>query len=370
MNKAVLFCVTCLALLCIVTSCRKPEPVKLGFVGGLSGRGADLGIAGRNGALLAVEQANAAGGINNRPIELIMKDDHQDPATAQAAITELINQKIECIIGPMTSSMAAAMLPVINQSDSILLSPTVTTTSLTGKDDNFIRVIADTKAYAEKSARFQYAENGRRRVAAIYDSNNLSYSESWFTDFRNEFVRLGGKLVQTETFRSSDNTIFTAKVKALFSSKPDLVLVIANSLDAAMICQQIRKINRAVPIVMSDWASTERFIELAGAASEGVYVTQLLDRNDRSENYLKFRKAYMDRFGHEPGFAGLAAYDAARIALEATSGRKGNESIKQAILGKKQFRCVQQMLDIDAFGDANRKTYLSRVINGLYSTQE
>ena len=60
-----------------VTACTPPEPVRIGFIGGLSGRVADLGIDGRNGAVLAVELRNKAGGIKGRKVELLVEDDQQ-----------------------------------------------------------------------------------------------------------------------------------------------------------------------------------------------------------------------------------------------------------------------------------------------------
>ena len=61
--------------LALLVACQKPEPIRIGFVGGLSGRVADLGGAGRNGVQLALEQRNAAGGINGRSVELVVRDD-------------------------------------------------------------------------------------------------------------------------------------------------------------------------------------------------------------------------------------------------------------------------------------------------------
>jgi branched-chain amino acid transport system substrate-binding protein len=359
-----MFCLTLLA------SCNNRQPVKIGFVAGLSGRVADLGVAGRNGAMLAIEQKNSSGGINGRNIELIVRDTEQNPEIAKRVMAELIDQKLELIIGPMTSSMAMAMVPLANNSGTILLSPTVTTNDLVGKDDNFLRVINTTTGYARKSARYQYEKLGHRRFAAIYDLSNKSYTESWLKDFRTEFVKLGGTIVKETGFQSGDNAIFLARVKELQATKPDVILIISNAVDAAMICQQVRKLAPAMPIVMSEWASTERFIELGGAATEGVTVTQFLNRNDISPRYQAFRKAYLDRFGQEPGFAGMASHDAANVALEALSARKPGDSLKNVIVSRKSFQCTQQAISIDRFGDADRKTYITVIRNGKFETVE
>jgi branched-chain amino acid transport system substrate-binding protein len=351
-------------------SCQKSEPLRIGFVGGLTGKAADLGTAGRNGVQLAVEQRNATGGINGRPVDLLVRDDEQNPETAKRVMADLIGQNTELIIGPMTSSMAMAMLPQVNASKSILLSPTVTTTDLAGKDDNFLRVMSVTTDYASKSARYQYEKLGIRKVAAIYDINNKSYTESWLNEFRTAFEKLGGQMVLVKNFPSGKDSLFQPLIKELLSAKADSVLIITNAVDSALICQQLRTQAPGQRIAMSEWASTERFIELAGAAAEGVVVSQFLNRNDNSQRYLDFLAAYRGRFKQEPGFAGVAGYDAALVALEAYSARKQGGSLKDVIIGKGSFQGVQQSLNIDRFGDANRKSFITVIRENLYKTVE
>lgn len=360
----------CMAAWGSLVSCHKPEPLRIGFVGGLTGRVSDLGVAGRNGVQLAVEQRNAAGGVGGRPVELVVKDDGQNPETARRVVGELIARDIGLIIGPMTSGMAMAVLPQINASKSILLSPTVTTTELGGKDDNFLRVISATTEYALKSARYQYAKLGIRTVAVIYDVGNKSYTGSWLNAFKAAFSGLGGKILLVKSFQSGNNNVFLPLAQELLATKADSVLIIGNAVDSAMICQQLRKLAPRQRIAMAEWGSTERFMELAGNAAEGVVVSQFLDRNDRSDRYLGFLAAYRARFRQEPGFAGVAGYDAAQVAMEAYALRKEGESIKSAIIGRKVFQGVQQKLEIDRFGDADRKTFVTVIRGNQYVTVE
>jgi len=354
----------------LVAGCKDRTPVRVGFVGGISGRVADLGVAGRNGAILAIEQRNAAGGINGRPVELVVRDDEQNPEVAKRVVGELINEQIELIIGPMTSSMAMAVMPQIQASKTILLSPTVTTTDLAGKDDNFLRVISVTADYAGKSARYQYEKLGHRSIAVIYELGNKSYTESWYRGFQSAFEGLGGKMQRPVTFTSSSDLAFLPLVKEVLVSRPDAVLVIANAVDAALICQQIRKLSTSTDIAIAEWGATERLIELGGRATEGGMVSQFLDRNDASAPYQAFRTAYRERFSQEPGYAGLAGYDAALVALEGLARRKAGGTIKEAILAAKTFQGVQQKFSIDQYGDADRKTFVTRISKGAYETVE
>jgi branched-chain amino acid transport system substrate-binding protein len=357
-------------VLVALASCQKTGPIRIGFLAGLTGRVADLGVSGRNGVQLAVEQCNAAGGINGRKVELVVKDDEQNPETAKRVVGELIGQNIEVIIGPMTSSVALAIVPQINASKSILISPTVSTDALSGIDDNFLRVIGPTTGFASTTAHYQYEKLGIRSVAFMCDYGNKSYTESWLNDFRTVFTALGGKIILVKSFTSGKDAVFLPLVKELLSAKADSVQIIGNAVDSALICQQVRMLDPCKRIAMSEWASTERFIELAGTAAEGVVVSQFLDRNDSSQRYRDFLAAYRARFNQDPGFAGLAGYDAALVTLEAYAHRKAGESIKGVIINKKSFQGVQQTLNIDRFGDADRKTFVTAIRGGKYLTVE
>ena len=86
------FIFSCFFAILSITACAPESPVLLGYVGGLSGRVADLGISGRNGAILAVENINSTGGVNGRKIKLVVKDDKQEGKKAEKAVKDLIDQ--------------------------------------------------------------------------------------------------------------------------------------------------------------------------------------------------------------------------------------------------------------------------------------
>ncbi|HCV14317.1 MAG TPA: ABC transporter substrate-binding protein [Candidatus Accumulibacter sp.] len=345
-------------------SCAPPEPVRVGFLGGLSGRVADLGIGGRNGAILAVEQRNRRGGINGRPIELIAEDDQQDAEIAKQAVARLLARPVEVIIGPMTSAVAMAVVPQINATTVPLISPTVTTNALTGLDDQFFRVVAPTARHVSKSAEYHYRQLGLRRVVLVCDLRNKAYAESWAGDFRQAFLALGGKIVGEIGF-AADDALSSVAARAL-ASRPDGALIIANSVDTGLLVQQIRMRDRSIRLATAEWAATERLIELGGQAVEGVVVAQYVDRQSTKPSYLAFRQAYRERFAHEPGFAGLTAFDATNVALDALASRKGQQTLKQALLAHGDFAGAQSVIRFDANGDTERDTFLSRIHNGEF----
>ncbi|PLY03770.1 MAG: ABC transporter substrate-binding protein, partial [Desulfuromonas sp.] len=160
-------------LLLLVLGCeREVKPIKIGFVGGLTGRVAGLGISGRDGALLAVEEVNAAGGINGRNVVIVVKDDKQDPTAAKQGVAELIKEDVVAIIGHMTSSMTAVTLPLVNQAEKLMISPTSKSDLFSGKDDYLLRVTAPSSFNARKIAELACQEMGLKRFAVVYDLNN------------------------------------------------------------------------------------------------------------------------------------------------------------------------------------------------------
>ena len=353
-------------LLCGLLACAPPEPINLGFVGGLSGRVADLGVDGRNGALLAVEQRNNAGGVKGRPVVLWAEDDQQNVQLARQAVSHLIERKVAAIIGPMTSAMALVTVPLVNQAQLVMVSPTVTTNDLAGLDDYFFRVISPTRNYAKVSANYHFQQAGLRRIAAAYDLQNLSYSRSWLQDYRAAFDETGGSVIASIGFTSGDQTHYAELARQLLAAKPDGVLLITNSVDAAMLAQQLRRINPAVSIAASEWAATERLIELGGRAVEGIMIAQFLDRKSQQPAYVEFRKSYTDRFGKEPGFAGLTAFDAANVVLQALASQKSGESLKQTLVAQQAFDGAQTPVLFDAFGDASRTTFMTTIRAGSF----
>ncbi len=352
-----------LGLMIVLGGCSKPEPIEIGFVGGTSGRVADLGIAGRNGALLAVELRNQAGGVAGRKVELIMRNDEQNPEVAERVTRELIDRGVAAIIGPMTSVIAARMVPIANEAGMLLMSPTVATDDLSHQDDYFFRISSSAREYATKVAIYQ---RHLRRVAAACDLSNQSYTVSWLHEFRDTLAKNGGAVIQALGFKSAGDTLFLPIARDLLATQPDEVLIVANAVDTALLCQQIRKLNAHVPIVIAEWGATEQLIELGGKAVEGVIMTQFFDRNSIVPRYRAFRQRYRDRFDQEPGFAGTAGVDAANVVMDALVQRRSGQSLKEVVQAVRRFEGVQHLVYFDEYGDTKRETFISVVRGGRF----
>lgn len=343
-------------MLCIfvLSGCDNKKPVLIGFVAGTTGRVADLGISGRDSVQLLVEQCNKQGGIGGRPVRLIIKDDKQDPDEARKATQDLIDQGVAAIVGPMTSDMGMAVTPLLNDARVLAVSPTVTTQHLSGKDDYFFRVSSTTQEYASRSAQYQLKFARSRRLVAVYDKGNSSFCKNWLENFEAPFVAGGGEILAKIPFERKENRSFAEIVQMVLSSEPDGVLIVANSMDSAMLCQQIRKIDPAIYITLADWGATERLLELGGNAVEGVTVVQTFDRDSTNPDYQEFRKTYSKRYRQEPGFPGVYTYDAAQVVLTALKTQKKGQHIKDTILAIREFEGLQGRFSFDDYGDVRR----------------
>ncbi|MRR35699.1 amino acid ABC transporter substrate-binding protein, partial [bacterium] len=284
--------VCAVAMVSALSGCRRDDALKIGYLGTLSGRHSDLGVAGRDGAVFAVEEINRSGGINGRPVELVVRDDQGEAEAAHKAVRELIDAKVAAIVGPMTSSMAMATVPLVNESPVVMVSPTVSSNDLTGKDDNFLRVFPPSGSTARHLATHVRQGLGLRRVAVIYDLSNRAHTEGWYRAFRSHFEALGGEVTESATFNAAVPADFLSLTGKLLATRPQGVFILAGAVDTAMICQQIRKSNPGVVLLASEWSSTPELIVHGGSAVEGLTYYQNVDRSDASPAFTAFRRAY------------------------------------------------------------------------------
>ncbi len=350
----------------LLPGCSDPTPIRIGFIGGISGRGADLGISGRNGAQLAVEQWNARGGINGRPVELLTRDDGGDPEHARRVFRELALSGCQAVVGPMTSAIALAIAPLADELEVTLVSPTVTTNSLSGRDDHFFRVVAPTRHFTEQSAIHLGEHLGLQRLAVIYDASNAAYAASWLADFRLRYEDAGHAIVKVLTFESGAQERLLPLARQLLADPVDGILILANSLDAALLAQQVRRLDSDVQLAASEWAATSRLTEMGGRAVEGMSIASFLDEDNQSPPYVAFLEAYRKRFGSEPSFGGLTGFDAANVVLNGLARKRDGETMRDYLRRAPTVPAAQGPFDFDADGDGQRSTFIMTIRDGRF----
>lgn len=344
----------------LLAGCEKKENIKIGFVGDLTGSMSDLGINGRNGVLIAVEERNAAGGIDGQSIELITKDDKHEAEQALKVDQELIREGVVAIIGHMTSSMSVKAVPLINKEKILMISPT--TSKLSGIDDYFIRIIPYGKSN-HYIAQYAYKKLGLKNVAIVYDLSNAAFSELMKNDFTTEFESFGGQVTLSKSYSSGPDLDYIKIVENLFESTPEGLLIVAGPLDTAMICQHVRMSGSQIPIMLNGWTGEKELIEHGGPAVEGVFYTNMFNQNSQEKTYVEFKSRFNKRFGNDPNFASVYSYEATQLLFNALSENVDPKDLKDTILKQAKLEGLQGEITFDKYGDAHRKISIVAIQN-------
>ncbi|WP_041396249.1 ABC transporter substrate-binding protein [Gracilinema caldarium] len=336
----------------LLTSCT-PQPISVGFIGGLSGFNSDLGISGRNGALLAIDAINKAGGIRGRTLRLIIRDDKQDPEVARKVFQELTAEKVVAIIGPMTSGIAHALIPLANKVAIPLISPTASSPDFSGLDDYFIRLTTPNTTEAHELAR-ESVTRGALKPCIIDDLSNQSFARPLGDAYTAEYRRLMASQQQNASvvrypFDPKDETSTATVLRALEQYQPDIVLFTTNSMDTALLAQQIRRRGFTMPYLGTGWAMSQALIENGGQAVEGMIFTVPFNPQSEKPAWREFSALYRETYGKEADFGAGQSWLAVQTLAEGLK-RCGSKKLKQSIL-EKQFEGLQVSIYIDAYGD-------------------
>ncbi|MFN4360589.1 MAG: ABC transporter substrate-binding protein [Hylemonella sp.] len=353
------------ALAPLLSACAPEPTLRIGLLAGLSGSVADLGEAARAGAQLAVEQSNAEGGVQGRQLELLPRDDAQDPEQARAALAAFERDRVVAIIGPMTSAMAEAVLPASARSNLVLISPTVSASRLLGRDDTLFMALTSTQHNARQAAHY-HASRGWRRVLALYDTRNSIYSEDWLSGYREAIGSHGGQLVQAVPFSSGQPDSYPQAVRQLRAREADAIIYVANAVDTVRLLLLVRQAGWRLPALGVTWSATEQLLELGGREVEGMSSIQLFNRELATPRYLAFLRTYRERFAQEPGFASVAAYDATQALIQALRQQRPDQSVKQALLQAGPYEGLQERWNFDLYGDVQRRNYITIVRDGRF----
>lgn len=350
-----------------LSACTKP-PIKVGLPLVLTGLTSRIGIAGRNGALLAAERINAAGGIQGRRLELLVRDDFDDPDRALEADRALADEGVVALVGHMASRTGLKAAEFAAERRLPLISPTISSTDYSGKDDYFFRIIGSNALMGKTLAAYA-RKAGLKKAAAAYESTNNSYTLPFFEGFKAEFERQGGAVLAPRTFATSPSLDYGAMVDGLLGEEPDAVFVVASPFDTAEVCQALQKRGSPLPVLAAMWAMTDDLFRFGGKSVERLLGVMYLDPEDDSPGYRAFREEYSRRYGEEPSFASAYGYDAVMVLAKALSAarRADGPSIKEAILGIGRFEGLQGGIVIDRYGDCEKEPFVFAVRDGRFA---
>lgn len=351
-------------------ACRRSEPLRLGFVAGLTGRHYDMGASCRAGAQLAVDDVNAAGGVGGRRVELLVRDDAQDPDTARRAVRELVDAGVLAIVGHCTSGMAQATLSIADEAHVVMVAPTVSSRAFLGRDDWLILGDAAGASSAEALGRYAARRWPGLRVTVVYDLSNAVFAEPWTDGFARVVEGAGGRVGPRVAFTSGQVDSFGALAERALVDRPGAVLLVANALDAAMLAQQLERRAPGVQLLASGWSFTQDLPQHGGAAVEGALFVHKVNLDAHQAAAERFRAAFGARFGRPPSFAAVEAYDAVRIVTAGLERDATREGVRREILRRGTFHGLTEDFTIDRFGDAHRRDYISTVREGRFQLVE
>ena len=340
-------------------------PIRVGFVSTLTKGGLQLGPAGLNGATLAVEEINKAGGIDGHLVELLVEDDGDDHDKAWNAVSRLIDAGSVAIIGHMTSEMSFTTSQLINEKKVLMLSPTTATEHLSAQGDYFLRIYPSASVGAQKVVDYAIDQKELVRLAVIFDRSNFAFTESWKDCFVDQVTRRGRQVGAVIPFDSGHLTNgFSPLVQQIVDAHVDGVLILANPQDTAMLCQQFAKLERKLELFASEWSYSPNLYQYGGESVEdlNLFRTYLADADDFESN--EFSKRYSSRFGEKPWFAAVHSYDAMHYLFSALQ-RDGNvANLKQTLINYGAYQGVQSSIKLDRNGDADRIHYVRRLKGG------
>lgn len=350
-------------IILLAVSCSNNESIKIGYISNLTGRYSELGIRGRDGVLMAVNETNEKGGINGKQVLLVIKDHMGQPDLCEKAVKELIEEDVDIIIGPLISSMAESVLKGTSGSDMIVLSPTVSTDTLTGIDDNFIRL--SSASSRQGVALGEIIQNRReKRIVIASDEGNKAYA--------NDVVRGIKGFLPPEY--SIDHLSYTRDeglkpvIDTLSVKDMDAIIFISSGIDAAQIIQNINKQRTLPSLYGSSWVKVSGIINHGGKLIEGMIIPDFFNLAVNDEEVPQFVKNYTKRYNIEPGLPAVYCYEAATLFLDLRR-RYGNIKgieLKKALTTLPETKGVFDTFSIDPYGDVERKLYLYEIRNGNY----
>ena len=339
---------------------KNEEPIKIGFVGALTAKYSVLGNAMMNGIILAFEEENYK--INGKKIELIFKDDKKDIEVNKQIVNDFINQGIKIVIGNVTSSMSKVSMEIINKHpDMFMISAASASNEFSGIDDQFFRVHVANNTQRFSGFTSYIKESGFSKIYGIYDEGNVTYTKDYLENFEKSFIMNSGEKFLTYS-KINDLDFLLKDIK---EKNPDLLLICANSVDAARVIQYLRLNNVNTKVASSEWAMTPTFLENSGKYSEGMIFNIDYDEDSKNEKFLKFSTNFKNKYNFAPSMYASKGYELAQIIIELLK-MGGETELKKNLLIKKEFEGLQDTIIFDKYGDVVRNFNTFIVENGKF----
>ena len=229
----------------------KSSTIKIGSIGPLSGNYAVYGGDCKNGIELAVNEINAAGGVNGQLLELIAEDDEGQPEKSVSAYKKLVTKDgVKLVVGSLTSGCAIAITPLAQAQKVVQIAPAATAPAVTDAGNFIFRACYDDPFQGTVGGKFAAENLGTKNAAILYDIGN-DYSVGLTENFKTAFEKAGGSIVSLESYSTGDKD-FNAQLTKIKNANPDVVYLPDYYSTLALIVKQLRAQGINTPIVGAD----------------------------------------------------------------------------------------------------------------------
>jgi len=347
-----------LVLMVAVIGCQQaPKVLKVAVLAPLSGPVPTFGVSTRDGALLAINEWNAKGGVLGMKITPIVEDSQCTPDPAVNAANKVINQdKVHYIVGEVCSKASIPISEIANAAKVIQISPTSTNTAVT------VDKSGATKAYIFRAC---FIDPFQGKVGATFATNSLKakkafimfdqsndYVKGLAEAFEATFTQLGGTIVGKESYDGAKDTDFSAILTKVKVAKPDMVYLPDYYNVVNLAAKQAKAKGITAPFMGGDgWDSSDLDVK----AADGGYYTNHYDASDPRPEVQDFIKAYGAAYKDDknnakvPDALATLAYDATNILLTGikNAAADNTDKVKTALEGI-SFNAVSGKVTYDA----------------------
>ena len=307
------------------------DSVKIGFNVPLTGFAAADGKSALNGAKLAVKQANQAGGINGKMIELVVYDDQASPKQAVPISNKLIEKdKVVAAISGSYSGATRAAAGVFQSAEIPYISAYAVHPEITKAGNYVFRTSFMGEVQGRAGAKLIGATLQRKRVVLITLKND--FGKSLAAGFKEAAGQFNLQIVNEYEYSIKDRQFgpIVAKVKA---DAPEAIYATGYFFTAGPLVSQLRAAGITVPVIGQEGYDSEQFIKIAGKASEGTIITTSLDRDSNSSETRSFISEFEAMAGHKVDMVAASGHTAMKVLVAAMkkAGTTSPSAIRNAI---------------------------------------
>jgi branched-chain amino acid transport system substrate-binding protein len=347
------------------------KEIKVGVLAPLSGAVPSFGLSTKEGALLAINEWNAKGGVNGLKVVPIVEDSQCAADAAVNAANKVINQdKVKFILGEVCSSATIPVSEIANPAKILEVTSASTNPSVTvdkaGKTKDYIfRVCYIDPFQGGVLAQFANTRLKAKKAFILYDQGN-DYTIGLATAFESQFTSLGGTIVGKETYTKTD-TDFSAILAKIKNAKPEVVLLPDYYNIVNLVTKQAKEKGIKVPFVGGDgWDSAD----LDKKSADGDFYTNHYAPDDPRPEVQGFLAAYGAAYQDNgkpkvPDALAVLAYDAANLLLQSINDAKSLDTTKvKNTMEKITFNGVTGKITFDSKHNPVKALTILAVKNG------